>query len=87
MFCGEPPDVLKDRWAVEVSMVALINPIVTLAVESAYANISSKPNSFCIENDVIQIAQKLPRLPSKDNAPRIRRKTGLAASIPALLRL
>ena len=67
LFCGEPPDVLKNLWAVEVSMVALINPIVTLAVESAYANISSKPNSFCIENDVIQIAQKLPRLPSKDN--------------------
>ena len=67
LFCGEPPDVLKHLWAVEVSMVALINPIVTLAVESAYANISSKPNSFCIENDVLQIAQKLPRLPSKDN--------------------
>ena len=66
LFCGEPPDVLKQLWAVEVSMVALINPIVKITVESAYAHTSSKPNSFCIENDVIQIAQKLPRVPSKD---------------------
>jgi hypothetical protein len=67
LFCGEPPDVLKQLWAVEVSMVALINPIVHITVLSACSHTSSKPNSFCIENDVMQIAQKLPRVPSKDN--------------------
>jgi hypothetical protein len=65
LFCGEPPEVLKQLWAVEVSMVALINPIVNISVLSAYAYTSSKPNSFCIENDVMQIAQKLPRVPTK----------------------
>ena len=67
LFCGEPPDVLKQLWAVEVSMVALVNPIVNITVLSAHAHTSSKPNSFCIENDVMQIAQKLPRVPGKDS--------------------
>ena len=59
-FCGTVPEQLANLNAIEISMVALINP--TTKVELIKGGLQSTVNSLSYTNDVIDNAKKLPNL-------------------------
>jgi hypothetical protein len=72
LWVGKMPDMLRCLNRVELSMLALVNPItaVTMLPEArgqTWHSVKGKNKVFSVVNDVSALVSKLPRMPSRDS--------------------
>jgi hypothetical protein len=60
LYCGPIPQELQELNFIEISLISRINPICTITMNGKFTEANGK--TFCVVNDVTEIASKLPAL-------------------------